>query len=85
MKLKYAQALVQASKDNDLELELYEGYSGRGMYGDRTSAIVGDFNQLLACVALVSRELEEKDLEDFVRSFINIRQDSMGRSSQVFY
>jgi len=37
MKLEHAQAIENAAESIGLDVELYEGYSGRGMYGEKTS------------------------------------------------
>lgn len=52
MNIETARGIVQSAKDLDLDLELYEGYSGRGMYGEKTTGIRYSFlADLLVSVA----------------------------------
>lgn len=41
MKLKHAQAIVDEAYQHSLNVTLYENYSGRGMFGKTTAAVVG--------------------------------------------
>jgi len=85
MKLKYAQALAKTAQESDLELELREEYSGRSMYGNTTAAVVGSNSTLLECVAIVAREIDEEDYDDFLKEISRIRRDSMGKYDEIFY
>ncbi len=83
---------------NELDLNMVIGnnakyrddYSGRGMYGDTTPAIVADSGVLVGwAVGQAIIEVEgalayQPDFEDWVDEILPQRQDSMGRS-QVFY
>ena len=85
MQEKFAKLLVEAAKDNSLDLSLREQYSGCGMYGKDTAAIVGEYNDLAAAIALVAPNItEETDYEDFVESMSKLQIDSMGKRL-VFY
>lgn len=47
MKLETAQAIVQAATDNKLDVTLRENYSGRGMFGKTTAAVVGSRSDIM--------------------------------------
>lgn len=60
MDLKIAEPLTQSG-----DLELREDYSGRGMHGDTTAAIVCDSFADLACAAVcLATELTREQTED---------------------
>lgn len=40
MKLRHAERIIEWCEDNDLEARIYEGYSGKFMYGAETTAII---------------------------------------------
>lgn len=70
-------ALYDAGLDRE---SLYEGYSGRAMYGDKCFGIVGDDSDLIRFVqAASSRELE--DPGDWLP---NVRSDGMGLQT-IYY
>ena len=87
MKRSVADILVDFSGDENLSL--YEGYSGRGMYGDTTDGVVGSHQAFNQTLAEIIRELphdpdlaEEADaIADALR---NLQQDSMGRD-RIWY
>ena len=85
MRIETAKALVEASNVYDVELRLYEDYSGRCMYGKTTAGVVGDLSDLLVAVAMASQtiaEVEDGCEEDlFLRDLRGIRQDNMGRDT----
>jgi len=87
MKMKFAKKLTQVAEENGFELSLYEGYSGRGMYGKSTTAVTGSLNSLIMSVAVSSKEIAESDndFEEFVRSMGMVQKDSMGKDDLVFY
>ncbi len=89
MRLKTAEALVSIGTN----LELREEYSGRGMYGEKTSGVVGNLSDLLFSVANVSFDLgvdlESEngltDFDEFMEDVKNIKSDNMGRVNMIFY
>ena len=99
MDKKAAKRIVEAAEVIGLEVRHDEAYSGRGMYGSTTDAIVTEsLCDLLQCVAYAAGELrdEENDgtrvgddeyqtLDDFIRDLVPIRTDNMGRSATVYY
>lgn len=64
-------------------LELRENYSGRGMYGNTTTAIVFDsHNEFLA--ACVEAALNSDDFDEFLDEISRFSYDSMGLSKIVY-
>lgn len=45
MKLEDAKAIVKAAEEGDVEL--YENYSGRGMYGELTTGVTGSQSAII--------------------------------------
>jgi hypothetical protein len=97
MRKAVAKAIVDAGQDIGLEVELYEGYSGRGMYGDSTDAVTfdnwSDFVQSVAAAAIrLSEDHDETaeksddniDPDMFVHDLGAIRTDNMGRGVIVY-
>ena len=79
MKRHVADLLVDFAGDEDLTL--HEDYSGRGMYGDRTSGVVGEssaFNRALAEFIREAQYQDEDDCNAVADALRNLRQDSMG-------
>jgi len=93
MKLEHAQAIENAAESIGLDVELYEGYSGRGMYGEKTTGVVGDLKDIICAIAHAANQMgydrgylgEEYDDESFLDGIKHIRFDSMGRSSDIVY
>lgn len=98
MKIEIAKLLAKAAETLCLEAEVREDYSGRGMYGKQTAAIVFDqMGELMAIVAKASQyaadttEYEDEegnripDTDDLIEEVQKFRFDSMGRSSQIVY
>lgn len=91
MKLKTAQAIIEAAETNSFEMELREGYSGRGMFGKTTVGIVyKNLGDLLTATAEAAVELYRKDQEDngsrFDKFIVDIpdNTDSMGLDSIIY-
>lgn len=81
MKPWIAKRLSQASH----QLELEEDYSGRGMMGAETAAVVGPLPSFVFAVAQVALGLEyESEQGEFNAALLELRTDSMGREV-VFY
>lgn len=79
MKQEIAELIVE----NGYDMELYEDYSGRGMFGDTTTGVVCDnLNVFLASVSEIFFEmiLDAKDLgDDFDTESAEILSKSVGR------
>lgn len=79
--------LAAALDEAGVEHDVMDDYSGRGMYGERTKAIVVcSSSVLLAVVVEYMRGLSEEEIEQVPelppRGF---RQDQMGRDDIVLY
>lgn len=59
MKQEHADLIAEAAEMIGLDVEA-RSYSGRGMYGDETAAIVGDVGDVMACVAQAMADLVEE-------------------------
>lgn len=76
-----AKRLCEASH----KLELEDDYSGRGMMGAETAAVVGPVPSFAFAVAQVALGLEnESEQAKFNAALLALRTDSMGREV-VFY
>lgn len=98
MKPEHAKLIEEAANMIGLDVEVHDDYSGRGMYGETTAALVGDMGDIMACVAQAMRDLVEDrdncsddakleamvDPDQFIDDLMKIRTDSMGRSV-VYY
>jgi hypothetical protein len=96
MKKSTAELIVEASENiggceyPDMCLDVYEDYSGRGMFGSKTHGVTGKYHSFAAAVAEASANLVEdhgKDSTkwtDFLEDLENLRTDSMGLDS-IFY
>lgn len=94
MKLEHAQAIENAADAVGLDVELYEKYSGRGMYGEETSGVVGSLGDIICAIAYAANQMgydrgylgeEYNDDESFLEWTKHIRFDSMGRSNNIVY
>lgn len=91
---KYLKAAAEET-GNDEYCRIDEEYSGRGMYGDKTHAIIVDPKDIFELIAIAAvRVQEDEDSEEglddygheaFVEDMRKLRQDNMGRDSLVFY
>jgi hypothetical protein len=72
MKLGLAQEIVNTLTENDIEAKVYEGYSGRGMFGQETTAVelTSSYDYGTACGAA-------PELADF-------RRDSLGKGLVIY-
>lgn len=95
MRLEVTQVLKDAADEIGLELSLNENYSGRGMIGQTTAAVIcASWQALLQVVAIASIRVYEVDCaQDRVlvdhETFIaelgrQLRSDSMGRDLVVY-
>ena len=98
MRKETAKYLLEAAEEiGGLETYLDETYSGRGMYGDNTVALICDCNnkdmfQMISIAAVRIKEDEDSEEgldsyghEEFTEDVGKIRQDNMGRDNLVFY
>ena len=93
MKLEIAKLIEQAASDMCLDVGLREGYSGRGMYGEETAALVGSRQDIIAAIASAAVDiggtqtchLVPVDGVDFVAGIQQLKWDSMGKTDVVAY
>lgn len=85
MKLENAQRIAKAAEDNDLDVRLYESYSGRGMFGRQTAGLVGSQSDILKAVAMTAYNIgqEGESIDEFM-SDLDLSWDSMGRDSIAY-
>ncbi len=81
MKEKVARALYDALEDEGVEVRLIDDYSGRGMYGDTTFALSGDFGFCDVAVAWACACREDEELKPTDLGFTN---DSMGLGIVIY-
>lgn len=80
-----AQILVEALKEINDEYEIYENYSGRGMYGSKTTGIiVPSIMDFTSDVLQITPLLIDDDGENRVQNIHNLRSDSLGRSYIIY-
>ena len=72
--------IVEYLQESGIEATLYEDYSGRGMYGKTTAAVVTDSatDVAFALGALIAAEKEE------VPDLVQVQTDGMGRQIVVY-
>jgi len=91
MRKETVDAIMEANDCIGLDLDRRDDYSGRGMYGSETAAIVGCSGELMQCIAQAAADIvksnpdDDTPLEEFIEDIGKMRTDSMGRSSMVFY
>lgn len=73
MKLEDAERIVELALDHGHDMELREDYSGRGMYGKETTAVIGDAYMIYWAAGALG--ISPKAL----------RVDSMGKSDTIVY
>lgn len=72
--------------DDSGEVEFYNGYSGRGMYGEQCVGITGSFSDCMLVIAeLIKAEREESGFNDMVDQLLDFKQDSMGRDVILYW
>ncbi len=82
LKLEIAQALKSAADDLGIEMEVYEDYSGRNMYGHPTAAVIYEKeSDLMKAAALAVRKQTENDPDCLAHDMIDElpeRRDNLG-------
>lgn len=90
MKAELANELAKAALELDIDVSVHEEYSGRGMFGRKTTGlVVYNESDLLRCVAVVAAgiatgEVVAFSLDEFVKG-LDFARDNMGRSSTIVY
>lgn len=89
MKKELAERLVQVMSDCGEEAELYERYSGRGMFGETTTGVVVEsIATLLARVIECAHEFVDHDDEIhdslYAGDHMNFKLDTLGRDMIIY-
>jgi hypothetical protein len=85
-----ASAIQRAAEGADIEISLHEDYSGRAMYGARTTGLAyKSLGDLLAAVAIAAgngaRITDREDFaEEMAEELRDARQDTMGLGSIIY-
>ena len=89
--------LIEVAEDTEIEAEIREGYSGRGMYGKETTAVVAPSLRVLLEMVIENADMfstiaidrhEEQELFLSPRAIfenISLSADSMGRDQIIIY
>ncbi len=99
MRKETAELIVRHINENGTDAKVYHDYSGRDMYGEKTSGVVtGHLSYVLKAIAqaaLYLREIEDTcerfgvpltlKMEDFLKDLSSIRSDSMGRYDTIYF
>lgn len=97
MKIEIAKVIVEACEEIGIEVDLREDYSGRGMYGSTTAALVlADEKDLVKATALAAIRVHENaeheefngreasmTSEDYLQG-LDFKFDSMGHDIVVY-
>lgn len=94
MNLQHAALIAEAAEELGLQVSVRQSYSGRGMYGRTTAAVVGSIPDILQAAVQAGVSLardsydggEPKDTfaEEFVQAVGGLSFDSMGRETVAY-
>ena len=83
MKIETARLIEDAATELGLAVEVYEGYSGRGMYGRKTAGVVGRRQDIVR--ATVQAAIEAKRIyQTGFQEDLDWSWDSMGRDEIAY-
>ena len=94
MKRETAELIKAAADEGGREVEVRDGYSGRGMYGKATCSVVGSRTDIQVSVLWAAYNLgvetasDPNDCPDFAEAMEDLeglRWDQMGRDDEVCY
>ncbi len=85
VEMRIVDAIVAAAEGAGLDVTGRDDYSGRGMYGAKTGAIIGPLNEIMAAAILATINPEPVEAEDLAESIRRSSRDSMGRDDVVIY
>jgi hypothetical protein len=75
--------IVKAAEACGLDITAYEGYSGRGMFGDTTyGVVVKSVADLITAACEATRAIDDPD--GFIGDLIEVKTDSLGRDMIVY-
>jgi hypothetical protein len=86
VKLEHAQRIVETAQNLSLDVTLHKGYSGRGMYGRKTTGVVGSLGDITLCIASVAYDLGLADVsaEDFLKDMAKLSFGEMASQIIVY-
>ena len=84
MDINTAKYIVEIAERIGEDLSLYEGYSGRGMFGETTAAVVGYRGDLDRTIAHIVESNDSEGRAFVAKLMRRIRQDNMGKQ-MIFY
>jgi hypothetical protein len=90
MKLEVAQKIVEAADMIGLDVQIREGYSGRGMFGKSTTGLVGSKTDIVRSIAKAAFEIGAYSLDpgaDFEEFYdeLDLTWDNMGKDHLITY
>ena len=88
MDKKLAEFLCEVANNADMECEIKENYSGRGMYGDTTTGLVTEYKLssiLLEAIQQILYEIDDEGEYEDINFDAQITSDSMGKYSSIYY
>ena len=80
MNIKTAELIAEAHDG----LEVYENYSGRGMYGETTSGVVGSTDDFHWALAEIMESYSQHSREKVAEALRCLQRDNMGLD-MIFY
>ena len=90
MDLNIAKDIVKAGQSADIDIELYDGcYSGRGMMGVETYAIVVPYidqfyKAVMECCFRFGRSDDRSEYNILMEAVDKINSDTLGRSTIIY-
>lgn len=83
MELEIAKRIVKAGEDMGLDISLREDYSGRGMYGKKTTGIITDqFGNIIQATAAAAVDLQKEN--DYFESLTEDQQQNPPMAVEYF-
>ena len=78
MDKQVAKRIVDACENQGYDADIYEGYSGRGMYGSETTGVTADSKSVI-----IQSIINESKLFDDL-NISELRSDSMGLETIIY-
>lgn len=87
MTLEVAQGIADAAADLGVDVRVNKGYSGRGMFGKKTTGLVyNNWRSLLQAVAEYSARAinEGTNFDDLMDDLRDLSEDNLGREIIIY-
>lgn len=91
MKMSTAQALQRAAEELGVQCDIRDAYSGRGMYGRHTWAVIVTGAHVIAPIAAQAMKMikeagtiDGQEETDLVQDLLKLRTDDMGFDKVVY-